>query len=178
MKKIIALMLVLASILSLSACKVNKNNGETEPYDANEFQENMSKLEAEQSKRAAKEAEEASEVLAEIDEYVEKIGKTKPKTQIVVESDYALGRKYLKFEFNKKGEFKNHIIYYFFDTYENYKAVYHSEKNRDDATVVDHDKDTHMVAVRLDEYVPNPYDTIYDAYASEAVMDLGYTIVE
>lgn len=178
MKKIIALMLVLATVLSLSACKVNKNNGETEPYDADEYQQEIQKLEEEQSKRAAKEAEEASEVEAEIDEYIEKVGKTKPKTQIVVKVEYALGRKYLKFEFNKKGEFKSHVIYYFFDSYENYKAMYNSEKNRSDATVIDHDKDMQMVAVRLDEYTENPYDTIYEGYSDPDVIDLGYTIVE
>lgn len=178
MKKIIALTLALAAILSLSACKVDKNGGETEPYDVNEFQENMSKLAAEQSEEAAKKAEKASEVEAEIDEYIEKVGKTKAKTQVVVKSNYALGRKYLKFEFNKKGEFKSHVIYYFFDTFENYSAMYNSEKNRDDATVIDHDKDTKMVAVRLDEYKGVSYDETYEAYQRQEVIDLGYSLVE
>lgn len=178
MKKIIALILAVTAILSLSACKPNKVGGETEPYDANEFQENMSKLEEAQSKKAAEKVEKASEVEEEIDEYIKKVGKSKPKTQIVVKLNYALGRKYLKFEFNKKGEFKSHIIYYFFDSYENYNAMYNSEKNRSDATVVDHDKDMKMVAVRLDEYMEQPYDKIYEAYSSEQVMDLGYSIVE
>ena len=178
MKKIIALILAFTAILSLSACKPNKDGGETEPYDANEFQENMSKLEEEQSKKAAEKAEEAQKVEEEIDEYIKKVGKTNPKTQIVVKSNYALGRKYLKFEFDKKGEFKSHVIYYFFDSLENYNAMYSSEKNRSDATVVDHDKSMKMVAVRLDEYMEQPYDKIYEAYSSEQVMDLGYSIVE
>lgn len=178
MKKIIAILLALATILSLSACKVNKNNGESEPYDANDYQANLNKIEEEQSKKAAKEAEKASEVNAEIDEYIEKVGKTNPKTQIVVKSNYALGKKYLKFEFNKKGEFKNHFVYYFFDTYENYRAVYESEKNRDSVTVVDHDKDTQMVVVRLDEYPESTYDEVYKIYSSEATIGLGFTLVE
>ncbi len=178
MKKIIAILLALATILSLSACKVNKNNGESEPYDADDFQANIEKYEEKQSKKAAKEAEKASEVEGEINEYIRKVGKTKPKTQIVVETNYALGRQYLKFEFNKKGEFKSHVIYYFFDSYENYRATYDAEKNNSRATVVDHDKDMQMVAVRRDKYMGDSYDNIYASYSSEAMMNLGYTIVE
>ena len=86
-------------------------------------------------------AAEEVEIQQEIDEYIAEVGKTKKKTQLVVECESSIGRKYMKFEFDKKGEYKTQIIYYFYDSLENYVANLEIQKNEDNVKVIDKDKD-------------------------------------
>lgn len=181
MKKIIALLLVAASLLSLAACKINGGEPETtvNPIDAaNEYASKRAEIEAEYSKRAAEEAAEEAAIQQEIDEYIAEVGKTKKKSQLVIECESSIGRKYFKFEFDKKGEYKTQIIYYFYNSLENYVANLEIQKNEDNVKVVDKDKDMKMIVVRNDNYIGKAFEEMYKLYTSEAVMNLGYKVVE
>lgn len=179
MKKIIALLLIAATLFSFTACKGNGGAADTDPMDAaNNFAAEQARLEAEYSKKAAEKAAEESEVQAEIDEYVKEVGKTKKKTQLVIELDWPLGRKYYKFEYNKKGEFKTQIQYMFYNRMENYNASLEVEKNREDAKVIDKDKDLKMLVVRNDGFNGKSFDEMYATYSREDVKELGYKIIE
>ncbi len=176
MKKIIALLLVAVSIFSLAACKKEPN---TDPVEnANEFASNQAALEAEYSKQAAEKAEKESEIQQEIDEYVEKVGKTKKKTQLVVEVERPSGREFHKYEFSRKGEYKTQIKYMFLPDLENYFAVLEAEQNKKEVKVIDKDKDMRMVAVRNDRFNGVSFDEMYELYKSEDVKNLGYTVIE
>lgn len=181
MKKIIALLLIAASILSLAACKVNGGNATTtaDPKDAaNEFASNQAAIEAEYSRKAAEKAAEESEIQQEIDEYIEEVGKTKKKTQLVIKSAWSLGKKYYKFEFNKKGEYKTQIQYVFYDSLDNYNANLEIEKNKKDVKILDKDKDLKMIVIRNDRFNGKSFDEMYELYSTEDVKNLGYTIIE
>ena len=179
MKKIIALLLIAATLLSFAACKGDGGEVNTDPIEnANDFAANQAKLEAEYSKKAAEKAAEESEVQQEIDEYIKEVGKTKKKTQLVIELDWPLGRKYYKFEFNKKGEFKTQIKYIFYDKIENYNASLEIEKNKENTKILDKDKDMKMLVIRSDGFKGKSFDEMYATYSREDVKELGYTIVE
>ncbi|MBQ3044517.1 MAG: hypothetical protein IJO03_02485 [Clostridia bacterium] len=179
MKKIIAMLLVFVSLFSLAACKGNGGDVETDPVKAaDDFAQNQAAVEAEQSKQAAEKAAEQSEIQVEIDEYIEKVGKTKKKTQLVVELKRTWGREFHKYEFNKKGEFKTQIKYMFYDTSENYFAELEAWKNRDKAKVIDKDKDMKMLVVRNGSYNGSSFDDMYKFYTMEEVAKQGYMIIE
>lgn len=180
MKKIIAVLLVFAAVLSLAACKVESNNKakKTEPYDPNEYQSNLAAAEAEQSRLVAEKAEAESEIQENIDEYIKEVGKTKKKTQLVIKLNSSLGKEYHKFEFNKKGEYKTQIKYIFYDTLENYNATLEIEKNKKDSKVIDKDMDMKMVVIKNDRFNGKPFDEMYEIYSREDVKALGYTIIE
>lgn len=179
MKKIIALLLIAASILSFAACKGDEGEVNTNPEEiANDFAENQAKVEAEYSKQAAEKAAEESKIQEEIDEYIEEVGKTKKKTQLVIEVASSLGREYIKYEYNKKGEYKTKKVYYFYDTLENYNACLEAEKNADDVKIIDKNKDTRMFVAEYKKFNGQSFDEMYEIYSKESIKDKGYKIVE
>lgn len=180
MKKIIALLLVVVSILLLTACKNNEGETNTDPEKvANDFASNQAAIEEEYSKRAAEKAEEESKVQNEIDEYVKEIGKTKKKTQIVLEIvDWSLGRKYYKFEFTKKGEFKSRTTYVFYDSLENYYAELEAKNNDKTYKVIDKDKGMKMLVVKNTEFNGYEFEKMYEDYTSETAKEMGYKVIE
>lgn len=182
MKKIIALLLVAASLLSLAACKVNGGEPETtvNPMDAaNEFASRQAEVEAEYSRKAAEKAAEEAEVQQEIDAYITEIGKTKKNVQLVLEIvDWSLGRKYYKFEYDKKGEFKTQKEYYFYDNVDNYKLDLKNIKKASGIKVVDKNEDMKMLVIRDKNFKGKSFDEMYEIYSREEIKNLGYKIVE
>ena len=177
MKKIIALLLVAVSLFAFASCKKEPVN--TDPVaGANEFASNQAAVEAEYSKQAAEKAEKESKIQQEIDEYVEKVGKTKKKTQLVVEVERPAGREFHKYEFSRKGEYKTQIKYMFLPDAEIYFAVLEAEQHKDEVKVIDKDKDMRMVAVKNDRFNGTSFDEMYELYKSEDVKNLGYTVIE
>ena len=179
-KKIIALLLVFASLFTFAACK--GEGGETtttDPVgDAIDFAEAEASVRAEQSKEADERASEEAAIQEEIDEHIAKVGKTKKKTQIVVELKREWGREFHRYEFNRKGEYKTQMIYHFYDTSELYYAEVEAWKHRAQAKVTDKDKDMKMIVVKNDRFNGRPFDEMYELFKSEEVRDRGYTIIE
>lgn len=179
MKRIIALLLIAATLLSFAACNGDGGEVNTDPVaNANDFAANQAALDAEYSKKAAEKAAEESKVQEEIDEYIEKVGKTEKKTQLVVEVKRDWGREFHKFEFNKKGEYKTQIKYMFYNDAENYYAELEAEKNRTDTKITDKDKDMRMIVVRNDRFNGLSFDEMYAVYSKEEVSEKGYILIE
>ncbi len=180
MKKIIAIMLVLAAVLSLASCKVKSGNGETEPYNHEEYLSNIAAAEAEQSKAFAEKAEKESKVQEEIDDYIKKVGKTRKKSQLVIKCDVPeyMGREYWKFEFKANGDYETKIEYYFLDTKEQYYAKVESAKNIEGMKLVEKDEETRMVVIRNDKFVGRSFDALYKNFTNDALAEMGYIVIE
>ena len=180
MKKITAVLLILATVLSLSACKINSaGNDETTVYSPYDFQSQLAAENAAASEKEAELLKEEAENEEKINNYVkDEIEKTKKKTRLVIEVKTSNGRKYQVFEYDKKGNFKVRKIYFFLDTMENFYSVADAEDGKPGQKVIDKDKDTKMVVVKDNDYGGTTFDEMYAAYLREEVMRLGYSIVE
>lgn len=180
MKKIIAILLIAAAVVSLASCKVKSGNGETEPYNHEEYLSNMAAAQEEQSRAAAEKAEKESKIQEEIDDYIKKVGKTKKKSQIVVQCNVPenLGKEYWKLEFKANGEYKTKLEYYFLPTLEQYNAKVQIAKDVDGLKLVEKDADTKMVVIRNDKFSGGPFDAVYKNFTDEAMKNAGYIVIE
>ncbi len=178
MKKIIALLLILVTFVSLAACKVNTSNQETEPFSPDDFQSQLDAQESERQAEIEASIQEVSEIQKEIDQYIAKVGKTKKNKELVLKVDSPLGRKYQKYVFDKKGNIDYRLDYLFFDSEENYEATIAEAKNAVNKKVVEKDKDMNLVVLKFPDITPSTYDELYEVYSRQAVIDLGYSIVE
>lgn len=169
MKKIIALIAVLATVLSLSACKMNKD---LTP------EEKQSKYAAEQSEHVAASIQAENDYIDGVNEYSDnEIGKTVKGKRLVINAKSSLGYKYNVFIFNKKGKMTERLCYEFYDSIENYE-VQSEIKNPQGRKLVDSDAEARMVVYKYDEVWEQTFDELYEAYSKPEVNDLGYTIVE
>ncbi|MBQ4604240.1 MAG: hypothetical protein IJB16_06515 [Clostridia bacterium] len=170
MKKLIALIAVLATVASLSACKMNK---ELTP------EEKQSKYAAEESKMVAASIQAENDYIDGVNDFSEnEIGKTIKGKKLVIRAESAFGYKYLVFSFNKKGAMTEYLSYEFYDEIDNYnvqkeiKNPYHGKK------LVDTDDKARMVVYKYEEMWNQTFDEIYANYSTAEVNDLGYSIVE
>lgn len=179
MKKILAILLATASVLSLAACK-GKNEGVTEPADPDVFMSQQLAQEAEQSKKYEEKKQAESKVQAEIDEYIEKVGKTKKNEQLVIKCKVPehVGREYWKFEFKANGEFKSKTVYYFLPTLEQYNAKVEIGKDDKNNKIVDKDKEMKMVAIKSESATGKSFDKMYKNYTDQKMKDMGYIVIE
>lgn len=180
MKKLMALLLVTASVLTLASCK-GKGENVTDPADPDVYMSQQQAVEAEQSKALAQAAEEESRVQAEIDEYIEKVGKTKKNSQLVIKcnvDENTLGREYIKFEFKADGKFKSKTTYYFLPTWEQYNAKVQIGKDDKNLKVVEKDEDMKMVAIRSENATGKSFDKMYKNYTAEGMAEMGYIVIE
>lgn len=180
MKKIFAILLIAASVVSLASCKVKKGNGETEPYNHDEYVSNMAAVQEEQSKAAAEKAEKEAQIQEEIDDYIKKVGKTKKNSRIVVQCNVSdvLGKEYWVLEFKANGEYKTKLEYYFFPTLEQYNAKVDIAKDVDGYKLAEKDKDTKMVVIQNDKFISGDFDVMYERFKSDAMKESGYIIIE
>lgn len=179
MKKILAILLVIASVLSFAACK-GKDSGVTEPADPEAFLSNVEAQNKEASKAAAESIAAESERQEEIDDYIKKIGKTKKNDQLVIQCKVPehIGREYWKYEFDANGKFKSKIVYYFLPTLEQYNAKIDIGKNDKNYKIVDKDKEMKMVAMESKNATGKSFDKMYKNYIAEGMKDMGYIVVE
>lgn len=178
MKKIISLLLILAALVSFAACKVKPSEKETEPFSPDEFQSQLDAQQAERQSQIEASIQEQSEIQEEIDEYIAKVGKTKKNKELVLKTEFALGRKYQKYFFDKKGNVEYRYDYFFFDSKDNYEATIQESKDDKHSKVVEKDKDLNMVVVKESKIGASTFDKMYEAYKQPEVIDLGYSIVE
>ncbi len=177
-KKIIALLLAFAAVISLAACKVDTAPEETEPFSPDDFQAQVSAQESVRQSRVEASIQAQAEINREIDEYIAKVGKTKKNKELVLELEYPLGRRYQKYVFDKKKNVDYRLDYYFFDSEDNYEATISSTKSDKNRKVVEKDKDLKMVVVKYTDPSPSTFDELYETYSKPEVIDLGYLIVE
>lgn len=169
MKKLIALIAVLATVVSLSACKMNKNLSP---------EEKQSKYAAEESKMVAASLQAENDYIDGVHEFSEnEIGKTQKKTKLVIRAESSLGYRYDVFEFNKKGKMTKRLSYEFYDSIENYKVQSKIKEDRK-RKLIDTDDKARMVLYKYDEVWEQTFDELYEAYSKPEVNELGYSIVE
>ena len=170
MKKIIALITLLATVLSLSACKLNKDLSP---------EEKMSKYAAEESKMVAESIQAENDYIDGVDDYFEnEIGKTVKDKRIVIKAETTFGYKYLVFTFNKKGNMVKRLSYEFYDNIDNYEVQKDIKNPYGGKHLVDTDDKARMVVYEYDEMWDQTFDQIYTDYSKTDIIDLGYSIVE
>ncbi|MEE1138751.1 MAG: hypothetical protein U0M02_09775 [Acutalibacteraceae bacterium] len=179
MKKILSVILAAAALFTLAACKVKPSeNKETEPYRPEEFQAQVSQLQAERASELAEQQKEKDKLNKEIDDYIAEIGKTKKGKELVLEISSSRGREYQKYVFNKKGEIDYRLDYMFYNSTEDYDSCLRVVKNDEYRKVVEKDSKILMVVVKYTDPTQSTFDELYGTYSKPEVIALGYKIVE
>lgn len=170
MKKIIAILAVLATLFSLSACKPNRKE-----LTPDEVQQSVA---AEQSRRVEESLQAERDYHEGIDEQVdEEIGKTKKGERLVVKATSITGTEYIVFEFKKDKTVKKKLGYLFYDNIENYEMIL---KNGGGSSrkVIDNDDKARMIVFSYQKFSESDFDSLYKTYSSESSAEMGYTIIE
>ncbi len=168
MKKIIALIAVMATIVCLSACKPKELTPE----------EKMSKYAAEESERVAASLQAENDYIDGVHRYSEEtIGKTIKKEKLVIKDFFSLGYEYRVYEFNKKGEITKHYLYKFYDDVNNYEVQLEIEPFSDQK-IVDKDPKARMIVYEFKNNAPQTFDELYEAYSDPVLVERGYSIIE
>lgn len=179
MKKIISLLLILAAVVSLAACKVKPAEPqETDPVNYEEFQEQLNVYESERQSQIEASIQAQEELDKEIDKYIAKVGKTKKNKELVMELECSVGREFQKYVFDKKGNTDYRLDYLFFDSKDNYEATLQEAKDNDNKKVVEKDKDMKLVVVKRTNIVEGTFAELYESFGSDAFKELGYTVIE
>lgn len=168
MKKILAVLAVLATVLSLSACKMSGN------MTAEEREQYLAEKQSEQIE-ASLQAE--RDYVEGINETADKIGKTKKGERLVVKIPSQLGTEYWVFEFDKKEVVEYKMIYRFFELPQNYESAknFKGTKNK---KVVDTDDKSRMVVYKHTGINENTFDELYDSFLLDVERESGYEIIE
>ena len=168
MKKVIAVLVVAASLLSLTACKMKKEMT-NEEYQAS--------LAANESKRVAESIKVEEEYSEGIAENVEEIGKTVKNKRLVLKVASPTGTEYEVIVMDKKGNADYELLYQFFDYIGNYNAIvdYKDEVNRKQ---IKHDAKARMIVYRIDNIREATFDELYEEFKSETAKNYGYEVVE
>lgn len=170
MKKIIAIFAVLATLLSLSACKMKQKE-----LTAEEIQESFA---AEESRRVEESLQVERDYLEGIDEQVdEEIGKTKKGERLVVKATSITGTEYMVFECKKDGTVKKKLGYLFYDNIENYETIL-EQGGGSMRKIVDHNDKARMIVFSYTKLPERDFDGLYKTYSSETSAEMGYTIIE
>lgn len=168
MKKFIALIVVLVTIISLSACKTKELSPE----------EKQSKYAAAESERVAASLQAENDYIDGVHEYSDnEIGKTVKGKKLVIRAESSLGYRYDVFEFNKKGKMTERLTYEFYDAIHNYEVQAEIKEDRK-RKLIDTDDKARMVVYKYNEVWEQTFDEIYAAYSKPEINDLGYSIVE
>lgn len=161
MKKILALLAAFATLVSLSACKMNR---ELTPEEIAE----------KESKAVAQSIKAEEDYQAGHEKTVDKLGKTEKGKRIVVQDPDNNGHEYWVYEFDKDEMLKNKYRYLFYDDLVDYEKYLKNFKDND-VDIVDADKKSRLIIyeIHLGENPQYTYDYFYK------ILSLGKgTIIE
>lgn len=184
MKKILSVILAAAALLTFAACKPKPvENKETQSYSPEDFQAEVSRLEAERQSEIeaenAKLQKKKDEINKEIEKYISsEIGKSKKNKELVFEVVSVNGKEYQKYVYNKKGEIDYRLTYFFYEKMDRYRSRIDVAESTPNCKVVDKDKKTLMVVVKDTDIDSMPYDELYAMYSSPEMKDSDFKIVE
>lgn len=171
MKKIIAILAVFATALSLASCSPKNDKTAEElisEQDAEYSQliESMTQAEIERSEKMVKN--------------IDDLGKTEKNKQIVVKVAYPNGEHYQVFVFNRKGICQKIRDYYFYATAEMYAISNERQVEDDHRKKIDSDKTARMIAFESDYELEerNKFDQILELYKNEESKAQGYEVIE
>lgn len=171
MKKIIAILAVFATALSLASCSVENDKTTAElvsEQDAEYSQliESLSQAEVERSEKMVKN--------------IEDLGKTQKNKQIVVKVAYPNGEHYQVFIFNRKGICQKVRDYYFYETAEMFEIGNERQKETVDKKKIDSDEAARMIAFESKYEIEerNQFDQILELYKNEDSKIQGFEVIE
>lgn len=168
MKKAAAIAAIIAILLSLSACKVNKE------LTDDELRESLSNAE---SQRIA-ESQSVEVAYSEgVEENIDEVGKTVMNKRLVVKSSTSYGTECQVFIMDKKGNLDYCMVYRFFDSMSSYKT-YRGYPNTDNEKQVKHDDKARMIVYKTQMQRETDFATLYDEYTGETAKSYGYTVIE
>lgn len=163
MKKIIAVLSVLAVLMSLAACH------NTKKMTDEEYSEYVA---AEESKRVA-ESVKAEEMVSEgMNEVADDIGKTEKGKKVVLFRDTGVDKRYRVYYIGKDGKCESMVNYTFARDKESYNVLYDNAKN--EGNIYKYDKDSRMVARKAESVPDADFQQLYDAFKN----DKNWQIIE
>ena len=171
MKKVLAILAVFATALSLASCspKTDKTTAEL-----------VSEQEAEYSRIAESYAQAEIERSEKVVKSIEDLGKTQKNKQIVVKVAYPNGEHYQVFVFNRKGICQKVRDYYFYQTVEMFEIGNEKQKESNRRKKIDSDKTARMIAFESEYDIEerNQFDQILELYKNEDSKAQGYEVIE
>lgn len=171
MKKLIAVLSILATVLSLAACSVE--SGKTTA-------ELVSEAEAEKSQLVESSIQAEVEYSEQVVKSVDKMGKTEKNKQLVIKRPYANGEHYQVFVLDRKGICKTVIDYYYYNSVELFENNNQKQKEKTSRKKIDSDPASRMVAFEREYDVEerNTFDQLYEFFSDESFKEAGYIIIE
>lgn len=166
MKKILALLAAFATLVSLSACKMNR---ELTPEEIAE----------KESKAVAQSIKAEEDYQAGHEKTVDKLGKTEKGKRLVVQEPEYNGYQYNVYEFDRKEILKKRYRYMFFDNPEEYsKKLENMKANKQD--IVEANEGSRLIIYEIPcEKDPNvTFDVVYDFYTTEGAKAAGSVVIE
>lgn len=154
MKKITAVLLLLAIMFSATACgKVY--------FDEDKYNEAQSK---EAEKQSVAQSEQESAIAADKENLEGKMGKSEENKKLVVKRTYGDHMEYLELIFDKKGNIDYKITYKYFDEEDYYRTVLGYGDIGSDK-MISHDDKLRMIAYKSKDLVEADYEFYYNLYA-------------
>ncbi len=167
MKRIIALLLALASVISISACSFKQLTPE----------EKASKRAAKESEYYAESSKREANIVKTKEELLKEIGKTQKGKKIVTKTYYSsdgteLFREYV---FNKNG-FADYIKKYYFYPESSYYII-KDQGSKGNDKLIDHDDDNRLLVYKYSYKAAGDPETTYDDVMKH-LKDFNATIIE
>ncbi len=170
MKKIIAVLAILATVFSLSACK------KLGKMDAEERSQYIAEQESEMVEASLKaERDFVNGVNETIDD---EIGKTQKGKRLVIEVKDPNSVQYFVFVFNRKQILDHQLTYMFLELPTNYYAMKNYDNDTKDKKLIKHDDASRMLVYKLIHDNEVTYDKLYEMYSKPERIKMGYSIVE
>lgn len=163
MKKIAAIFLLCAVVVSFSACHSKKDMTE---------EEYSKYVSAEESKRAAESQEAEAKISEGLAEVSDDVGKTIKGKKLVLYRDNSHTKQYRVIMMDKDGNGDYMLNYYFAPNRDAYNALIQSGK--EDKNIYKKDAASRMVAFKTEGVVKESFKEYYDGYKSVG----GWQIVE
>lgn len=171
MKKLIAIISVLAAVLSFASCSVKNDKTAAEIISEQDAEysriaESLSQAEIERSEKVVKN--------------IDDLGKTEKNKQLVVKVAYPNGEHYQVFIMNRKGICQKVRDYYFYETAEMFEIGNEKQKEDTDRKKIESDKEARMLAFESDYDLEerNTFDQLYELYKNEDSKIQGYEVIE
>ncbi|GEM_PF-5525479 len=153
MKKLIAVFMLCAIAVSLSACHSKKNMTD---------EEYSKYVDAEQSKKVAESVKAEAKVSEGLAEVSDDVGKTIKGKKLVVYKDDDYSKIYKVIMMDKKGNADYIVTYYFAPTRTAYNQLVDTGKT--DGTLYKKDASSRMVAYKEKSEMKQPYEEFYNKY--------------
>ncbi len=153
MKKLIAALLILASVASLASCSVNKKELT--------YEERRASLEARESEKVAESLKKESEIAEDRNKLEDEIGKTIKGERIVMKRENVSSYEYVVYEFDKSQKPKYRKIYHYYKEENDYLEI-KSYGDIENEKLIDHDDKKRLLVYKVSKCPDLNYDQLYE----------------